>query len=315
MQVLRPGFQTGSFLKAPALALAAVCFITAASLGTGLAKEPSAQASAGAGGHLQLILDLPDNAFMAELGDAKFDAGFLAQVALLPEQDMADRIRLLAQSGDRPGPLVALLIAAITENPGSDIRELVIAAAPPDLLPPLATALLEDIETRCATLEEAVLEGLVLAALSFNRRRAEDMVRFGNMADADCAAMFGTALARITETADDLIASALETALALEGGVMMQMVSVLRGEVDVAPINDGPGIPPAPPPAGPLAGVGGGTTTPGGTDGTLPGHEAIFAQNPGRGAGPGTIGGGTGGNGISLLPLGGSNNDIVSPNN
>lgn len=310
---------SGYRAKLSALAVAGAIAGGLAMTGAAQAKEPAVipeNAEQGAeAGHVIGLSEIELLAFLSESSSEER----LHLVAALPAPDVMAVMGALAQSAALPALLAEMVTAALENDPAAPVRIAMAERAPADTLGPVATLLLEDIGDRCHALDAPVLEALVLATLTFDRRRADDLVRLGNRADADCAAQLGTALASISETAEDRIASALELALAFEGGVMLQMVSVLRGEVEVAAIEtptETPAQTPPPAPAVPTAAVGGGGTTPGGTDGSRPGHEAIFAQNRTSGtSGGGTGIGGPGGGGLSLFSSGQSSDDIVSRTN
>lgn len=147
---------------------------------------------------------------------------------------------LSALLSDSTADLIAgLVTAAIMTDAETEIGALVTANSQPEALRPVAAVMIGDLGGRCAMLEPEALEAMVAAVMSFDRRTAEDLVRLGNAADAECAAQLAPALVTLTDGEDSMIASAIETALAIEGGLMMRMVSVLRGEVDVAAIESG----------------------------------------------------------------------------
>lgn len=186
----------------------------------------------------QHLLGLPGPDLAALLSGAHADER-LQMVSALPTLNLERLVHTLAQSNAAPDLIAGLVTAAIMADPASGIRNLITANFQPEELRPVAVVMIEDIGDRCATLDPEALEAMLLAIMSFDRRAAEELVQFGNTAEAECAAILAPALVTLTEGEDSMIASAIETALAIEGGLMMQMVSVLRGEVDVAATEGG----------------------------------------------------------------------------
>lgn len=223
-------------------------------------------------------------------------------IAALSEDDVQALVIRLAQ-GTEDAALLADIIAAVIENDPEatnsvigTIAENVDAA----VLPTIASNLFDEISGRCGGYDQVAMTGMALTTLSFDTSTAENLVVLGNNRGGDCAASLSVALAEITETGSNLIASAIETALALEGGAMLQLVSLARGEGDVAAIPDTATPVAAAAPAVAPAAIGGGGATPGGG---APGTSA-FVQNSGS-TGAGVAGG------PAFVPAGGAT--IVSP--
>ncbi|MFN3845088.1 MAG: hypothetical protein ACK4RZ_04570 [Paracoccaceae bacterium] len=242
------------------------------------------------------------------------------QRALITALSSEDRTAVLAgqaQANTDPSPLAGLIADMITADPRT--TEQIIAqvrqAMPTTALSPLAKQKTFAIASRCALADQAALTGMVLANTAFDTGAADRLVQFGNTADEVCAVKLARSIANITETADETIATSLEVALALEGGRMGNLVSAMRGEVEVAATPR----PPAAPPAGPIiapAGVGGAGSAPGSTPGSSAGENAIFAQNGQNGGFPGNgQNGGFPGNGGNNPFVGGQNGEDASPTN
>ncbi len=249
----------------------------------------------------QDLLDLPRED-LAELLSESSDAEIDDLISDLSEDDLQNLIEALAQD-PAESDLLGKIVARIIENDPAatdTVIEAVSANAGAGVLPEIATNLFDKIEGRCGGYEQAAMTGLTLAALSFSTATAERFVVLGNERGGDCAAAMSVALAEITETASNLIASSVETALALEGGAMLQLVSLARGEDDVAaiPADGAPVAAPAGPFVAPGAIGGGGATAGGGA----PGISAVASNRTDSvtGAGGGTFTPlGTGGGSVS----------------
>lgn len=225
------------------------------------------------------------------------DAGSRAQreelVASLAADEVDAILASLALTGADPVLLADMVSAVITTDPEATDRiiETVLENSAPVNLPAIAQGIYEEIAQTHAEMSLPVFEGHVLAAVRFDRQIARQLVELGNSWDTANAARLARALATIADTADELLASAIETALALEGGQMLQLAAEFRDEIAVAATPDPAPVAPAPP-AVPPAGIGGAGAADAGTAAATSGQDAIFASESGATTvlqpGPGT---------------------------
>lgn len=276
-------------------------FLQAFGLGTALGLAPAiAQDDAT---DISTLIELAQNAAAQDV--ISLPGGQLADI--LTEADDAQRDRLIAElsagdtdallgtlalSGAAPELLAEMVSAIITLDPDAADRviEIVQQNVAPAVLPDIAAGVFDVIEADHADMSRPVLDGHVLAALSFDTGLSERLIALGNSWDRPDAEELAHVLVDIIERDDAALASAIETALALEGGQMLELVAELRDEIPVAALPEATAAVPAAP-AVPPAGVGGAGTSPGGTAASTPGRDAIFAagggSGPGLGAGPG----------------------------
>ena len=239
----------------------------------------------------------------AQLGDVLMDgtdAERLALIAALPDSAVDSLLVSMLQAGASGAAIASVIEAVIVSDPGDTARivEVVLENAVPAERPGIAGVLFDEIESLLSedllTVDEEILEGLVFAALTIDISTAEQFAQLGSSLDGEAAEMLAMVLARITETADPSLASAIETAIALEGGLFAQAFGAARDEVDVAVI---PPADPAPVPVAPdapavaPAQIGGPGAAPADTPASAAGEDAIFAQGGGASGGA-AIGGG-----------------------
>ncbi len=275
-------------------------FVQAVALGVALGQTPALAQDDGA--DIQTLIELAGNdsaqdivalpgAELAAILDAASQAERRALVSELPDEEIDALMTTLAQDAADPVLIGQMVSAVISEGPDATDRiiELVLLNTAPSRLPPIAAELYDVIDREFAELSLAVFDGHVLAALTFDSDLAGPLVELGNTWDEANAARLARALSLIAEQDDGALASAIETALAIEGGQMIRLASEFREELPVAATPEAPA--PAPPatPAVPPAGIGGGGASPGGTLATTPGLDALFAagNTPGTGLGAG----------------------------
>ncbi|TVS04703.1 MAG: hypothetical protein EA407_03855 [Rhodobacteraceae bacterium] len=236
----------------------------------------------------QDIVALPGSALADILGAASQDQ-LEELVGSLAAEDVDAILASLALTGADPRLQANMVSAVITSDPEATARiiDVILQNSPLIVLPDIAQGLYELIERVYADMSLAVFEGHVLAAVTFDRRIAGLLVELGNTWDTANAARLARALVTIAEDAEADLASAIETALALAGGQMLQLAAEFRDEIDVAAIPD-PAPPPPAAPGVPPAGIGGGGASPAGTGATAPGRDAIFAAGGGTGTGLGS---------------------------
>ncbi|TVP72872.1 MAG: hypothetical protein EA339_05245 [Rhodobacteraceae bacterium] len=261
---------SGALIVAPLAAQDAPVSLLDASMLIEMANDDASQDFLSlSGAELAVILSDASDIEIAEL------------IAALSEDDVQSLVILLAQGTDDAAFLAEIIAAVIENDPNAanGVIGTVVENVDATVLPVIATNLFEKISDRCGGYEQGAMTGMALTTLSFSASTAESLVALGNTRGGDCAASLSVALAEISVTGSNLIASAIETALALEGGMMLQLVSLARGEGDVAAITDGtaPAVPALAAPGVAPAAIGGGGATPGGG---APGASS-FVQNSG----------------------------------
>lgn len=243
---------------------------------------------------MQDVISLP-GAQLAEVLGGATEAERLALVAALPPAAVDTMMIAMLQARASNG-VIADLIGAIIENDPADtqrIIDVILDNTAPAERPAIAAALYDRIDRlfseAAVEISDAVLENTIFTAVTLDTRVADRFAQLGNRLSEDRSTALAAALARISETADDAVASAVETAVAREGGQFAQRFGVARGEVDVAvtpPVAPPPvAIPDVP--AVPPAGIGGPGTAPGAAPATGAGRDAIFAQGASSGTGVG----------------------------
>ena len=253
----------------------------------------------------QDVVALPGSQLAGILSDA--DGAQRTQlIAQLSDGDRDMLLTTLALSGASPALLADMVSAIITLNPDATDRmiEIILQNVAPAILPEIAESLYELIERLYAEMSRPILSGHVLAALAFDSTLSERLIRSANAWERQDAETLALVLVDIAERDDAVLASAIETALALEGGQMLELGSALRAEVPVAALPEAPAAA-ALTPAVPPADIGGGGASPGGSTATTPGSDAVFAASGSAGTGLG------GGPSFSRRPTTGD----VSPTN
>ena len=107
---------------------------------------------------------------------------------------------------------------------------------PSDLLAGIAEELYQAIAEAFSDMPFGIFEAHVLATMRFDRRMAHRLVALGNTWDADNKARLARALVSIIDNSDLVLASAIETAIAIEGGEILQMAAAFRDEIAVSAI-------------------------------------------------------------------------------
>jgi hypothetical protein len=278
-----------------AVALAGVMSLFLASTDGAVAQESTATVPASIDALLeqppQLASQLVQSLTGSQLAEALAGATgeqLSALVALLSPEARAALVTSLAQADADPGlqaDLIARMVADSPDSAGSLIG-LVRQNSAPERLAGLGEKIWAQTVEQIGPLDQNAVTALVLTTLSFDPGLAFRIVRFGNSADMAVAAKLARALVDVAETAEEPIVSAIELALALEGGIMARLVRMLRGEPDVAAIPDT--TPPPGPVVGPAA-IGGAGSTAGNRSGSGAGRDAIFANNSQGGGVPGAF--------------------------
>lgn len=209
-----------------------------------------------------------------------------ALVAALDAEEVDALLAALALGGAAAAVIANTVSAVITTAPDATDRiiDVVLQNAPPVALPQIAAALYDVIDRVFAEMAPPVFDGHVQAALAFDARIASRLVALGNTWDMADATRLARVLVALAEGDDTTLASTIETALALEGGQMLQLAAQFRDELPVAAVPEAP--PPVPPVAvAPPAPIGGGAASPAGLAATGPARDAIFFASGQGGAG------------------------------
>ena len=212
--------------------------------------------------------------FVAVLTPAELDALVALLVANRAEPPLVSGMVSAALSVDATRARARALIGVVQQN------------ASPAARTQIAAEVYQAVDGCQVDLPRANHAAHVLTALSLDMALASRLIAVGNgCGDAD-AARLAEILFNIIETGDETLASAIEAALALEGGQMLRRVSALRGELEVGAVT-----PPVPvTPLVPAAPIGAGSS-PRGAGASTAGRDAVFAQFgvAGAGLGPGPI--------------------------
>jgi hypothetical protein len=222
------------------------------------------------------------------------DAQLWELVTALAPAEVDVLLAALPAGGAAPGVTADVVSAALSVDPAAADRLVAVVeqTTDPAMRPQIAERLFARIDRCDPEMPSTVHQAHVLAVLSLDRTLATRVVFRGNSCDDAFAAQLARILVDITETGDEALASAIETALALEGGEILRLASALRGELEVAAVPEAtPPAVPAAPPAVPPAPIGGGGASPSGAAATTPGRDAIFfaSGSSGEGAGSGPV--------------------------
>lgn len=251
------------------------------------------------------VVGLSGAELSAILAGANEDQRAVLMSALSPTE-VDELIAELAFIGTESRVLADMVSTVISADPSETDRiiSVVLQNSPAIVLPQVAKALIERIETFYEEMPLLVFEGHVLAALSFDLRVANRLLAIGNTWDSMNAAKLARAMAMIADSANETLASAIATAFALEGGQVAQFAAEFRNTLPVDDLDiSAPTLPSAP--VVQAAGIGGGGASSGGTAATMAKRDAIFAS----GTGPGT----SLGSGPSFTPP--ERSPAVSPTN
>jgi hypothetical protein len=208
-------------------------------------------------------------------------------VAALTPAELDALVALLVVNRAEPQLMAAIVSAALLLDSARAalLIDIIQGDAPPAARSQIAAGLFGRIDSCRPDLERAAHGAHVLAALSLDTGLAPRLIAVGNGCNEADAQRLAEILFAILETADETLASAIETALALEGGQMLRLIAALRGELEVAAVTPEPPAPLVPPTP-----IGAGAAS-GGASATTAGVDAIFAQagsggGIGIGAGP-----------------------------